>query len=206
LTISLLSLALYGLAIFGLFITPGPVWVALIARALSGGFAAAWPVALAVVLGDLFWALLAIFGIAWISTVYEPFLAVLRWVASGIFILMGVLVIRHAATTISADSRLTRPGVWAGFVAGLAVILGNPKAVLFYMGVLPGFFDLSIIRWPDIVAILLVSTTVPLAGNLALAALVGRVRAFLASPEKRIRLNRISGALLIGVGCALPFV
>ena len=28
--------------------------------------------------------------------------------------------------------------MWAGFVAGLALILGNPKAILFYMGVLPG--------------------------------------------------------------------
>jgi hypothetical protein len=32
--------------------------------------------------------------------------------------------------------------MWAGFLAGLAVILGNPKAILFYMGMLPGFFDL----------------------------------------------------------------
>ena len=43
---------------------------------------------------------------------------------------------------MDADSRLTRPGRWAGFAAGVAAVIGNPKAILFYMGVLPGFFDL----------------------------------------------------------------
>ena len=35
-------------------------WVALTARALSGGFAAAWPLAVGVALGDLIWPLAAI--------------------------------------------------------------------------------------------------------------------------------------------------
>ena len=42
-TISAADLAFYAFGIFLLFLTPGPVWVALLARALSGGFAAAWP-------------------------------------------------------------------------------------------------------------------------------------------------------------------
>jgi threonine/homoserine/homoserine lactone efflux protein len=31
--------------------------------------------------------------------------------------------------------------MWAGFISGVLIILGSPKAILFYMGVLPGFFD-----------------------------------------------------------------
>lgn len=42
-TISLHEIALYALGMAGLWAVPGPVWVALTARALSGGFAAAWP-------------------------------------------------------------------------------------------------------------------------------------------------------------------
>ena len=61
-----------------------------------------------------------------------------------------------------SDSRLTRPGMWAGFLAGFAVILGNPKAILFYMGMLPDFFDLTVLTWKDIVAICFVSFFVPL--------------------------------------------
>ena len=83
------------------------------------------------------------------------------------------------------------------------MVIGNPKAILFYMGVLPGFFDLSRVTGPDIVAILLVSGLVPLAGNLSLALFLDRARKLISSPENLRRLNRISGALLIGVAIAI---
>ena len=44
-TVTLHRLALYALAMAGLWVIPGPVWVALTARALSGGMAAAWQLA-----------------------------------------------------------------------------------------------------------------------------------------------------------------
>ena len=66
-TITLDGLLLYCGALVILFLTPGPVWVALIARGLSGGFSAAWPLAVGVALGDLVWPLAAIFGLSWIA-------------------------------------------------------------------------------------------------------------------------------------------
>lgn len=40
-TLAWADLALYAGAVLVLFLTPGPVWMALAARALSGGFSAA---------------------------------------------------------------------------------------------------------------------------------------------------------------------
>ena len=179
--------------------------MALIARALSGGFHAAWPLALGVVVGDALWPLLAILGVSWIVSVYAGFMIVLKYVAALVFLTMGVLLIRNADKTIGEDSRLTRPGMWAGFAAGLVVILGNPKAILFYMGVLPGFFDLTAVTPVDIALIVLLSILVPLVGNLIFALLVDRVRAALASPQAIRRMNLISGGLLILVGLVIPF-
>jgi threonine/homoserine/homoserine lactone efflux protein len=178
--------------------------VALTARAMSGGFQAAWPLALGVVIGDTIWPLLAILGVSWLVASVAGFMAVLKWVASAVFLVMGVLLIRHADRRIASDSRLTRPGMWAGFVAGLAVILGNPKAILFYMGVLPGFFDLTRVTGPDIAAIVAISFTVPLIGNLMLAGFVHRVRSLLTSPSALRRINVTSGVLLILVGIVIP--
>jgi threonine/homoserine/homoserine lactone efflux protein len=138
-TISIGDLMLYAGALVILFLTPGPVWLALMARALSGGLAAAWPLAFGVAVGDILWPVVAVLGISWILSVFDVFMALLRWVACGVFLVMGGLLIHNASRKITKDSRLTQPGVWAGFVAGLVAILGNPKAVLFYMGVLPGF-------------------------------------------------------------------
>ena len=204
-TITLLDAALYAGALFILFLTPGPVWVALTARTLTGGFNAAWPLALGVVVGDVIWPLVAILGVGWIVSAYGGFMDVLRWVACGMFLVMGVALIRHADRTIGSDSRLTRPGMLAGFLAGVAVILSNPKAVLFYMGVLPGFFDLGQLTWPDIAAICFLSLIVPLVGNLGLAVFVDRARRLLSSPRAVRRTNVVAGALLVCVGLVIPF-
>ncbi len=205
-TISGADLMLYCGALVILFLTPGPVWLALMARALSGGFAAAWPLALGVAIGDLIWPLVAILGITWILSVFDVFMAVLTWIASGVFVVMGLALIRHAGDGISTDTRLTRPGLWAGFAAGVIAILGNPKAVLFYMGVLPGFFDLRVVTAPDIAAILAVSVAIPMIGNLVMAACVGRIRALMTAPSALRRINITSGSLLILVGVLIPLI
>ena len=205
-TVTAEQLALYAAAMAGLWVVPGPVWVALTARALSGGMSGAWPLAVGVALGDLIWPLCAILGLAWVLSLYGDALAVMRWIAAGVFIVMGIVLIRAPAKTPGTDSRMTRPGLWAGFSVGVAAVIGNPKAILFYMGFLPGFFDLSHITTPDILAILAISAIVPLIGNLGLALFLDRARRLLQSPNAIRRLNTTSGLLLIGVGFAIPFV
>lgn len=203
-TVSVGDLALYAGAIFILFLTPGPVWVALVARAATGGFQAAWPLALGVVVGDVLWPFIAILGVTWVVSVFDGFMVVLRWIACGMFLVMGVQLIRHAGAQLTTDNRLTRPGMAAGFLAGVAVILSNPKAIVFYMGVLPGFFDLTKISALDIAAIVAISMIVPLLGNLALAIFVDRMRKVLTSPTALRRTNITSGILLICVGLIIP--
>lgn len=205
-TLAFGDVALYAGALLILFITPGPVWIGVIARALSGGLRSVWPLALGVGVGDVIWSLVAILGVSWIGSAYAGSMITLRYFASGVFVIMGLLLIKHAAQKIDTDSRLTRLGMWAGFVAGLAVILGNPKAVLFYMGVLPGFFNLTTLHLADIIVICSVSFLVPLVGNLTMGILVDRVRRFLVSGESLRRTNIVAGILLICVGLIIPFL
>jgi threonine/homoserine/homoserine lactone efflux protein len=205
-TVSLHELLFYALGMAGLWVVPGPVWVALTARALSGGFAAAWPLAIGVALGDLIWPLAAILGLSWIESSYGDVLAILRRVAAAIFLLMGILLIRKPAATLNADSRLTKPGMLAGFSVGVAAVIGNPKAILFYMGALPGFFTLEALTTPDVVAIIALSALIPMIGNLGLALFLDRARQMLSSPESLRKLNVTSGVLLIGVGLVIPFL
>lgn len=205
-TISWMELGLYALGMAGLWAVPGPVWVALLARALSGGMAAAWPLAVGVALGDLIWPLLAILGLSWVESAYGDILSLLRWAAAVIFLAMGVMLIRKSGSLGGADSRLTKPGIWAGFSVGLAAVIGNPKAILFYMGALPGFFTLGTLTAVDTALIISVSALIPMAGNLVLALFLDRARQLLQSPEAVRRLNVFSGALLIGVALVIPFL
>ena len=204
-TISPSELLFYAGALFVLFLTPGPVWLALTARALSGGFHAAWPLAMGVVVGDVLWPLLAVLGVSWIVGQVSSIMTVLQYVGAAMFLVMGFLLIRNANKTIASDSRLTRPGMWAGFVAGLVVILGNPKAILFYMGVLPGFFDLTQLTVADIAAICGISMVVPFIGNLIFSFFIDRMRRLLASGRAIRRTNIVAGVLMICVGLLIPF-
>lgn len=133
------ELALYAIAVLILFLTPGPVRVALLARAMSGGFQGAWPLVVGVAVGDAFWPILAILGLTWVVNEIDGMMAILRYMAAVVFLVMGLFVVLKAENASGNDSRLTRPGMWAGFISGVLVILGNPTVIIFYMGVLPGF-------------------------------------------------------------------
>jgi len=202
-TLTLAQIALYVGALLVLFLTPGPVWLATAARALAHGWVAAIPLIAGVALGDAVWSLTAILGLAWIVGSYGWVMEALRWVAVAVFALMGWLLIRHADRSIAADSALNRPGAWAGFAAGVAAILANPKAILFYMGMLPGFFDLTAVTPLDIAVIALISMAVPFVSNIGFALVVDRARRRFSSPERLARINRIAGGLLILVAVVI---
>ena len=203
-TATFFDLALYAGGIFILFLTPGPVWMALVARTLSGGFGSAWPLALGVVIGDILWPIIAILGLSWVAMQYDGLLDLLKYVATLIFFVLGFSLISNPDRAINSDNRLTRPGQLAGFIAGVAIILSNPKAILFYIGVLPGFFDLSRVTLLDIIAICTISAVLPFLGNLTLSIMVDRVRHLLSSPATLRKVNTISGILLILVGVIIP--
>lgn len=203
-TITAHALLLYAGALVIFWVTPGPVFVALTARALGGGFRSAWPLAVGVTLGDILWPLLAIFGLTWIVARFAGLMSVLHWVAAVVFVIMGIGLLRVAGRGgIAADGRLTRPGIWPAFSAGVAAVIGNPKAILFYMGVLPGFFDLTRVGLPDIAVILALSTTIPLLGNLTAALAFGQARRLLRAPRALWWINAVAGSLMILVGVVI---
>ena len=124
--------------------TPGPVVAALIARAATGGVRAAVPLAAGVAVGDVVWPLAGDArdrgGRGGLGGLPDG--AALRrarrcWSGWG----CGWCGKAEAAALRVTGGRPGREPAWAGFAAGLMVIAGNPKAILFYMGVLPGFFD-----------------------------------------------------------------
>jgi threonine/homoserine/homoserine lactone efflux protein len=180
--------------------TPGPVWVAVIARSVSGGFKSAVPLAFGVAIGDILWPLVAILGVTYLVSVYADILIVFRYVAALILCLMGAALVRWPDKILSENSTFTRPGMWAGFIAGLAAVIANPKASLFYMTLLPSFFDFNTLNRFDMIAICAISFVIPMTGNLILASFVDQMRRFLASPDAVRRTNIWAGIALIAVG------
>ncbi|MGB0162302.1 MAG: LysE family translocator [Candidatus Puniceispirillaceae bacterium] len=202
-SLSLTELSVYAFALFLLFLTPGPVWVALTARCLQSGFSGGWPLALGVAVGDCLWPLLALLTLTQFAQIYAELLESLRFLAVAVFLMLGVQLIRAPVVAPEAGGRLTQPGRLTGFIAGVLVILGNPKAILFYLGILPGFFDISVLTTIDITMVVIISALVPFMGNLLFILGVEKARTILTSQAGRRRLNVATGSVLIAVGLFL---
>ena len=204
-SLSLTELSVYAFALFLLFLTPGPVWVALTARCLQSGFSGGWPLALGVAVGDCLWPLLALLTLTQFAQIYAELLESLRFLAVAVFLMLGVQLIRAPVVAPEAGGRLTQPGRLTGFIAGVLVILGNPKAILFYLGILPGFFDISVLTTIDITMVVIISALVPFMGNLLFILGVEKARTILTSQAGRRRLNVATGSVLLAVGLFVLF-
>ena len=193
----------YFLALIVLFLTPGPVWVALIARTVSGGAKSSISLALGVSLGDMLWPFVVYFSLSLLISVYSDILLVFRYFASFVLILMGLQIIYARNKALSEDHRLTKSGFIAGFYAGFIAVTANPKASLFYMTLLPGFFNFELIGLLDVCLVSLLSFSVPMIGNILMILFVAKVRSLLSSPSAVSMTNLISGILLIFVGISI---
>ena len=194
---------LYFLALIILFLTPGPVWVALIARTVSGGAKSSISLALGVSLGDMLWPFIVYFSLGLLISVYSDILLVFRYFASFVIVLMGLQIIYSMNKALSTDHRLTKSGFIAGFYAGFVAVTANPKASLFYMTLLPGFFNFELIGLLDVCLVSLLSFSVPMIGNILMILFVAKVRSLLSSPYAVSVTNLISGILLIFVGISI---
>ena len=200
-SISFSDLIFYAFGIFVLFLTPGPVWIAIISRSITGGLNGAVPLAAGVAIGDIIWPTLAIAGSAALAASYANLLLYLKYLAVILFVVLGINLINNQNSKVSSQNlKLIKSRELAGFTAGLLVIIGNPKAALFYLGILPGFFNLSRLTITDCIAIALVSSLIPFLGNLALAVMVEKSREIISSAAAMRKLNILSGCLLIFVG------
>ena len=194
---------LYFLALVILFLTPGPVWVALIARTVSGGAKSSISLSLGVSLGDMLWPFVVYFSLSLLISLYSDILLIFRYVASFVLILMGLQIIYLRNKTVSEDHRLTKSGFISGFYAGFIAVTANPKASLFYMTLLPGFFNFELIGIIDVCLISLLSFSIPMIGNILMILFVAKVRSLLSSPYAVRMTNLISGILLVFVGISI---
>jgi len=205
-TITLAQSFFYSIALAILWLTPGPVWVAVLARSISGGFQSSVPLVLGVALGDLLWPMVALMGVSYLILIYADILTIFRFLASIILVLMGLVLVIKSKNLFVAESSLTKPGVWAGFTAGFSAVLANPKASLFYMTLLPNFFDFNKINYLDIFLICCLSALVPMIGNLMLAGALGKMRSYFSSSSVLVKMNIFSGIALIIVGLCISLL
>jgi threonine/homoserine/homoserine lactone efflux protein len=201
-TVSSVDLTLFAAAFAVAIASPGPFAAALVARSVTFGFPSAAGMALAGVVGDLIFALAAMTGVAVLIAAHDSVLPVLRLAGAAWLIWLGLRLMLSPTGPVTA-AMPGRHGIRAGFLAGLAVSLGNPKAALFYAAVFPGFFDIPALTPADIAVICAVIGTIVLTGHLAWAAAAARAGRLLQTPRHRLMTNRVAGGVIAAAGIAI---
>lgn len=182
--------------------TPGPGILALIGRAMLRGLRGSAGFMLGMVAGDLVFLGLVIGGLAVIAGSFETTFLVVRYVAAGYLVYMGIKAWTSPPAMPAAAAGPVKSGL-SGFFSGLLLTLSNPKVIVFYIGVLPGFIDLNELSPFDAMLAVVIVLGVLASVLVFYAAGAARARALLRDERARKLLNRGSGSLMIGVGVSI---
>lgn len=117
-------------------VIPGPNFVAVVHKAVSGRRADTLALVAGIVTVNLFWATCAIFGIGMVFAIF-PWLAVaVRLAGAAYLIWFGLrLVVSARASHIAAPHPPKSPLFRAAFLQGVATNIANPKSIAFYAAV-----------------------------------------------------------------------
>ena len=190
---------LFAMALMAAAGTPGPSTAAAVARVLAQGMGGAVRLCIGLVVGELFWLSCAILGVAALAERHQGLFLAIRY-AGVAYLLWLAWKLWHAPPVAAAggdrdDARLP--------FAGLAIALGNPKTMLFYVALLPGIVRLDDLPVRDALVLGALATFV-VAGVLAAYVLAaGRLRRHLRSPVASRRIGRGSALLMTAAAGAI---
>lgn len=194
---TLATISAYAFALFMVALIPGPGITALVARALGAGFAESFAMAIGIMLGDLVFLTAVVLGLSVLAQAFGAVFLVIKYL--GVAYLVWLAWKIWAAGIVKTDVVAgPRRSILHSLLSGLFVTLGNPKAMLFYVALVPTLIDLASVTFADyaklvaITAIVLVAVTVP---YILLAA---RAREFFRHPAALKQLNRVSAGFLAG--------
>lgn len=199
---TLSALVIFFVAEFVFAVTPGQSVAALVARVINRGWRSVLPFLSAMWLGEIIWLTCAVAGLSHIAQTFHEAFVVLKYIgAAYLFYLaykMWTARIEEKESVLPKGERPTRL-----FFAGMAVTLGNPKLMIFYIAFLPSIIDLAAVTpfiWLELTLTLGLAL---IAGDFIWIFLASQARRWLKSPRAVKLANRVSATVMGGAATAI---
>lgn len=195
---SLTSILTFAIAIGLATASPGPTIAALLARVLGQGSRGMPAFCVGLIVGDMVWFAAAVFGLAMIAQTAQPVFAAAKY-AGAVYLLWLAYKMWTAPAELSDSTHGAPRGEGLRlFAGGLALALGNPKTMVFYVALAPALVDLTDLRTADFV--LFEGVLVVIYGSVLSAYLLAASRARRFVKDSRVvrRVNRASGTVMAG--------
>ena len=199
---TLSSLLIFAAALLVAAGSPGPSIAALVARVISRGFRDVFPFLAAMWIGEAIWLSCAVFGLAYVAQSFHLLFVAVKW--AGVAYLVFLAWKMWTSPVVMQGEDLPRNDSGAKlFVAGMAVTLGNPKIMMFYLALLPTIIDLSavtLLGWAELTATMAV---VLIGIDLAWVLAATQARRVLKSRRAMRIANRVSATAMAGAAAAI---
>jgi len=200
--VTLETWALFALTEAALSFTPGPAVLLVLSQGLTRGTSRSVYASLGILTGNAFYFALSATGLgAILIASYEVFSAI-RWIGAAYLVWLGVTAFfgKSAVLTVGPAAPVSRLRT---FVNGIVLQVANPKALVFFVALLPQFIDPrgSVVAQVAILGV--TSVVIEFFVLLAYGTLAGRLTAVAARPRFQTLANRVAGTMLVAAGVSV---
>ena len=201
-------MSLYGLTAFALVYalavaSPGPGVASVVARALGRGVSGAPAYIAGFLIGDLVWFALAAAGLAVLAHSAHTVFLVIRYLGAAYLLYLAWRLWRAPPATLESAQAPQRERRLQLLLGSLALTLGNPKTMVFFLAVLPTVVELNRLTPAGFLAIALVIACVLPAVLGAYTLFAARARARRSRPATVRWVQRGTGAVMAGAAIAV---
>jgi len=196
------NLLVFALALIVAAGSPGPSVAALVARVLTNGLRDVLPFLAAMWLGEALWLGCAVAGLAVVARTLGVVFIAIKFIGVA-YLLYLAWKMWFAPTQVADGAMPSGRSAWRMFGTGLAVTLGNPKIMVFYLALLPTIVDLDRVggtAWLELTAVTLL---VLMSVDFAWALLAVRARRLLTSRKAVKIANRTSATMMAGAAAVI---
>ena len=195
-------LSVFAAAYLAVLILPGPGVTALVARVMARGTQGAPAFIAGFVAGSLAWFVIAATGLAVLAASFATVFVAIRY-AGAAYLLYLAWKLWTAPARPMGEGRITPEEPVRLFLTGLAINLGNPKVIVFFLALLPTVVDLGRLTplgFGELAAVI-VAVASSVLTTYALAAT--RARRLFTSARAVRAVSRGSGAIMAGTAITI---
>lgn len=194
----LAGLIIFCSALFLAAASPGPGLAAIVGRVLGRGAKGAVAFTAGVAVGDIVWLTLAVGGLALLAQTFHVVFLLVKWIGVGYLLYLAWKMWSASADAddVAADTR--QESQLSLFLAGLAVTMGNPKVMMFYLALLPTILDLNTVSFVGYLELVVATLSVLAVVFGIYVGLAEKARLLFTSPAAKRGANRTSAVAMTG--------
>lgn len=184
---------------FVLSLVPGPSIFLVIVRSMTSNLSQGIITIGGMVFANIIFILLVVYGVGALVASMDGLFAIIKYSGSAYLWWLGIKLL-GAQVKRTELGQVSGSSWHANFTAGFIITISAPRAILFYVSLLPNFIDLTKAKVPDVLLLMLIAVVAVGGAKLPYALLAYRSSLFLQKEKPKRVMNLLAGVVMILIG------